>query len=310
MILSELEIDSIFDEYRPLLVGDDNITSIEVDDGNSDGQPRVIIYALDVRTISFQEFYELAREYGTVRIPVEVLPGVVLTADVGRSEDRERALAYALPITYSGMGGTQLVHANGSWGTLTIALKGMEISIEYGVATPQICKSTVPTLISNAHVLQPVGTNVDFSNVRIGTTTCHLDMNRYKTIDYGHARWDNAVVNQNFWRIYDPGDPAGRKVGGVGKVSQGIGIAKQGAKTGWTTGNALVRAEIQLNGYSGTFPCWRGSYGADSGDSGSAILNYNGSSWIWVGVHFASNSHFWSWDTIGRSGRAELLLTV
>lgn len=306
MILTADEVENIFDSFRDKVVRDNNIVSIEVDDGSTGSAPSIFFYVIEDNYSDIGRSFRIQRNNEYVSIPIFKRRGDPIRIELGDRDSIEKAASFDLDLQYAGMSGTQIVRSDGSWGTLTLSLGGMKIVVEQGLGLPQVCESNYPTLISNAHVTQPVGTELSFSGNVIGHTTCHFDLNRYKTIDYGQGMWENSVNVNNYWRVLEFGNPAGKMLTSTGLVYQGMAVSKQGARTGWSSGNAVARAEVKIQGYTGTFPCWRGNYTSDSGDSGAAIIQRSGDSWVWLGVHFASGPHFWSWDVIQRLGRSDI----
>ena len=291
-----LELEEFFDK-------DDNINSIEVRFDDPKAELKIVIRASRPDLLDLELFDQFSRGF-----PVEIVKGERESVHRGLPSDDPLKLAAERRGPRSGQGGSQLIHTDGSWGTLTLSLEGMTIELSQGGVVQQRCHRSGPTLISNAHVMEPVGTTLTNYGDVVGRTSCQFDLNRVFTVDYAHADWTNFIEPGNYARVLDPSNVAGRRVVAFAPASAGMPVSIQGARSGWQQGAVVARAITGLTGYSGRIKCWIGNYTNNFGDSGSAVITRNGANWTWVGVHFAANGHFWSWDNL--SFRADESINV
>ena len=293
--LTPPERERLLDELDALLASRDDLHVCEIDESGETA--RIVVIADDPAALSGMTEHVFEAEGGRVAIPVEVRAGRRLRADLGRAEDLALAHGPALAPGNWGRSGSLIQRAtDGGWGTLTVSTKAINIQIVRRRRVVQSCSRQAPTLVTNSHVVRAVGTEMLYTGARIGVADCHFNLNWHDSADYGQIAWDRNVDPANYFRAIDDTDPAGRKIENLAAVAPGMAVSKQGARTGWTSGAVGNRRTIKLDGYNGTFRCWQGSYAAMGGDSGSPVLHLSGGKWFVVGIHFAENSHFWSWD--------------
>lgn len=285
------------------LLDDENINSVEVRFDHPDSELAVAVIASNTQAVQQSTVAEIAGG-----LPYEVIQGGREVPHLGRPSDIPASLASDRAVRRIGQGGTQLLRSDGAWGTLTLALQGMTIELSKGGSILQRCHRDGPTIVSNAHVLQPNRTRVTNMGEEIGKTSCHFNLNLNPSADYGHADWTSGIDSRNYGRILDSSRPAGKRIVGWAPARVSMPVAIQGARSGWKRGAIAAMATIRLTGFSGLFECWRGTYVNDFGDSGSPVITANGNNWTWVGVHFASNGHFWSWNSLGSAYRDGIVM--
>ncbi|MCC5989769.1 MAG: hypothetical protein JJT95_19040 [Pararhodobacter sp.] len=301
------EIELVLDELESLFSEDPNIISIGVERGEDGENSRVIISVLALENSSFPKERQFQLSSRSISLPIvtQVSPPIVM--ECATDDEVNDSFGAVIRSDFAGMGGTW-IGREGSWGTVCLSSDNIDISIDRPGQALERCAREGPTIFSNAHVLAPNGTNLFSFSSAIGVTRCHFDLNKRQAADYGHASWDAQFNSRNYFRVFDSSNSAGKRIATVGTVREGLSVGKQGARTGWSEGTVLSRAMIRVQGYSGTFRCWKANYHSMSGDSGSAIIRRSGASWEWVGMHFASGPHFWSWDTIG--GRVSIQIEL
>jgi hypothetical protein len=285
------QIDRILDELMPLMEADEEIVAIGVDPGEGETDPRIVVRHLNPNkaqlNLSRHRHMSLAGE--AIELPLVVEQSDPLTLQLAQPDEPSFLDDLADSASLVGMSGTKVGRSGGGWGTL--CLSGSRISATFDGKS---CAVDGPFVCTNSHVADAVGTQLVSFNKVIGTVDCVFDLEARLAFDFATCPWTQNLRQENFFTVFEAGGRR-KEIAGLRVVGRGA-IAKQGARTGWSTGQVGNKERIRVSGHKGIYPAWRGSYRSDNGDSGSPVLQQIAGQWYLVGIHFSSGPYFQSWD--------------
>jgi hypothetical protein len=291
MPLTNEEMDRILEDFRPILENDEQLVAVDVEHDEDGENPTIYLRHLNPSRSTYQEqSYNLLRSGTTLTIPIVVVKSDEVLLELAGPDEKSVFDEMSDVAHLVGMAGTKIARSSGSWGTL--CLSGRNVRVKFGEKT---CEVNGPFVFTNSHVARRLGNRLISFGRTVGKVNCLYNLNARRAFDYGQAPWTENLAEQNFFRVYDSGGP-NKVIRGLQAITVNARIGKQGAKTGWTTGRATGKSLTRVRGYDGLFPSWKGTYGSDSGDSGSPIIREVNGRWYHVGIHFSSGPRFQSWD--------------
>lgn len=291
MILSKDQVNEILDDLMKRMEADEGIVSVGVENGDDDSEAVVVFGHLEPEAFEYEEQYVFSSAAGEeIRLPTSVEQAEPIRLELARPDEPSFLDTVPDQSSIMGMSGTKIGYSGGGWGTL--CLSGAKISATFRGKT---CSVEGGFVCTNAHVADAVGKQLSTSRRVYGRVNCVFDLDAPLAFDLGTAKWTANPKPTNFFTVYQSRGGA-KKIEGLREAKANALISKQGAKTGWTTGRAARKVRIRVEGHSGIYPAWRGTYRSAAGDSGSPVLQQSAGKWYLVGIHFASGPHFQSWD--------------
>lgn len=288
MKLTASEMNDILDTYLGVFEEDRDVVAIEFEFGDDGDILAIRIKHRDPANAKISEPF-LKSDDRAPGLPVKLVASDEIVEEIGGPNDTP-LIDKSDSAQSAGMAGTT-VREGGYWGTLS--LYGGSIRIAHDSIA---CEVDGPFLLSNSHVMHAAGRTVQSDDYEdIGTVDRVGDLEGRITFDAGVARaHPDLKASHNFLVFSADGQP--KKIVGLRTVEPGISIAKQGARTGWSSGRSTGPARIRVRGHKAIYPCWGGTYRAKGGDSGSPVLHQDQDGWYLVGIHFASGPYYHSWD--------------
>lgn len=302
MQLTIEQMNRILADLQYLFESDENLVAIDIEHDENGENPKILLQHLKPDLFQqAQKSNSLGRTYildsivnnETIELPIELVKSDPITLELAQPDEKSIFDDLIDTTSLVGLAGTKISRENGSWGTL--CLSGINIKIEFD---GKICSVEDSFIITNSHVARKLGNKLFSFGKQIGTVSCLFDLNDKRACDIGLAPWTSDLVKKNLFKVYNPsGSP--NTINKLQTVANNARIHKQGAKTGLTKGVVKGKTVTRVEGYTGLFPAWKGTYKSDGGDSGSPILmqGENGE-WFHSGIHFSSGPRFQSWDDV------------
>lgn len=292
MELTAKEMEQILDWNLDLITDDEDAVSLEFEiDDSGDVRALVLFHRHpdQAKQVPAQRTTPVAGR--DIVLPLKVVQGPEAREDIGGPEDGPPFDA-DLPLAGTiGMSGTTVRQGN-FWGTL--CLSGSRISIVF--EGTRKCSLDHPFLLSNSHVFHGAGLEVkSYAHQDLGTVTCLYNLEAPTTFDTGIARGTGILDPAHAFLVFNPGGQP-RRIEGLKTPFRGMQIGKQGARSGWSSGQVSSPMRTRVAGHRAVYPGWRATYSSLPGDSGSPILHEDAGKLYLVGIHFASGGSFQSWN--------------